>query len=126
MIARSRPAAGVRALKILGIAGLLAGLSMSPGCGASTGLVITIESQHPVPDEVDNLSVEVSGGGREARTYQVPLTAPFPHTMAIATEDVAGTLQVTIEATKGSTIVTSTHIRAELVPSRMLEYFVSL
>jgi len=111
-----------RILLLLGAGSLL----LASGCGADTGLVLTIESSYLVPDEIDHLSVEVSGGNQAARTYQVTIASPFPHTMAIDTENITGTLQVTIEAMKGAQVVTQAQIRAELVPDRVLEYFVTL
>ena len=107
-------------------AGLLAGIGLMTGCGSDTGLVLTIESSYSVPDEIDHLSIEVIGGNEPAASYQLGLTAPFPHQMAIATEDVTGTLRVTIEAMKGTDTVTTTNVSVELVQGRVQEYFVSL
>ncbi|MDF1562622.1 MAG: hypothetical protein P1V51_06245 [Deltaproteobacteria bacterium] len=106
--------------------GLLLLLLLSAGCGADTGLHIIVESSYAVPDEVDSLVIEVSGGNQPAQTYPVTILSPFPHDFAIDTEGVSGTLQVIIEAMKGTETVTTAQIRADLVKNRVIEYRVNL
>lgn len=105
---------------------LLAALLGAAGCGGSTGVVLIIDSDYLVPVEVDQVGITVFGTANPEKTVLRPVSQPFPHSLAVVTTDVTGTVVITIQAMKGTDVVTSTQINADLVQNRMLEYRISL